>query len=92
MHWQVNNIHAHRWVLFIANLSAVSNLTSPIILVSWMGGIKAKSMGSPMHCAACIFFFALLHLGACLQACFLFFLTVSDSPISELQALQEHTC
>ena len=38
------------------------------------------------------FFFALLLLGACLQACFLFFLTVSDSPISELQALQEHTC
>lgn len=46
---------------------------------------------SPTHCSACICF-ALLRLGACLQACFLFFLTVSDSPISELQALQEHTC
>ena len=44
-----NNILAHTWALFIPHLSAVSNLSNHIILVSWMGGIKAKSIGSPAY-------------------------------------------
>ena len=44
-----NNILAHTWALFIPHLSAVSNLSNHIILVSWMGDIKAKSIGSPAY-------------------------------------------